>query len=584
MNGAPGTSCRSFPCPSGHRCSYVNYSTWCQECPRGLYSAEGLVCALCPPGHQPNTAKNRCDACAPGTAEDDRRCSRCDAGKFSVSKGALACKACPPGKHGKDNRRECENCTRARYSDKSGSTSCTSCTVGDVGTNARSGCYPCAQLPLLPLSRKAYGNIQCVYLSQKATADDTTKQVDACNSCKDLPCIDCTGHAVRIAQGWARAPPLPLHPNVVLLLQCPQPSACLSTVSVANCTQGYGGLLCDECEHHHYRSHFLCVECSTQLFEGVVIVAVCGVLLGSARVAWKQLKPGRDVAPPSMHAPLLDAADEIVSPPPSIYDDEPHADSMSLELLRWSTYVGAHTLEHVSGAHTPRPKGARVLAWKLRIRLTWQSLKIVISLCQVVGQLGEVLHVHFSQDVRMILSHMQLVLVNVFNWVHPECIGLTRITAFQVWALTVLFWPALMGCVVFIIRGKRSKQGLLQEAVRDNLRHDALFCLFLLYPSICRQSFSILNCRLVGPRQVLYADYATECKTPEWWFVACCAGVVIVVVVFGAPIALLVQMYRAARLSGSLMGRGQVHCKDRQRKWWAAVGGTSLYPNTHRIW
>jgi predicted outer membrane repeat protein len=80
LGSEPG--CRGYPCSVGHFCTDTNQSTFCQKCPEGTFSADGIDCTPCPPGFQPGHRQSSCEPCPTGL--------------YSPGWGAL-CASCRPG-------------------------------------------------------------------------------------------------------------------------------------------------------------------------------------------------------------------------------------------------------------------------------------------------------------------------------------------------------------------------------------------------------------------------------------------------------------------------------------------------------
>jgi len=73
----------------------------CRQCIPGSVSAPGASeCIMCQMGSFANTATNKCDPCAPGTASAALRatsCAPCSGGRYSDKAGAVMCSACKEG-------------------------------------------------------------------------------------------------------------------------------------------------------------------------------------------------------------------------------------------------------------------------------------------------------------------------------------------------------------------------------------------------------------------------------------------------------------------------------------------------------
>jgi hypothetical protein len=89
--------CETHKCSKGFGCSYSNYSLSCSACPAGTVSKDGILCSLCRPGEQPNSAQTDCEKCPPKTySKMGTKCQVCLA---HTDEKRTTCTRCPPG-HG----------------------------------------------------------------------------------------------------------------------------------------------------------------------------------------------------------------------------------------------------------------------------------------------------------------------------------------------------------------------------------------------------------------------------------------------------------------------------------------------------
>ena len=179
------SACSAF-CPPGfrvllpHDCepcgpgTYSNdHSTWCKNCPYGLYSEKingSTACGTCASGTYPaelvgcpsmEKCGGYCPNCSAGTysigGTNSLACTICTAGKNSLE-GASACSACAPARVGicsfcdpgffpilvDTENKGCTACMKGKYFDTYGSTACIDCKQGKFSsvTNA-TVCYDC---------------------------------------------------------------------------------------------------------------------------------------------------------------------------------------------------------------------------------------------------------------------------------------------------------------------------------------------------------------------------------------------------------------------------------------------------------
>lgn len=148
-------------------CSYGKYSTAigadsegaCSLCPIGAYTPEGSSsCRLCPANLYTDGVNPGCQSCPPlSTSVEGARldqclcdigyetiwredmlwfvCSKCDAGKYALSRGTARCASCSPGQYGfidssLSDLASCAPCPPGTYSSNEGQSVCTNCSKG----------------------------------------------------------------------------------------------------------------------------------------------------------------------------------------------------------------------------------------------------------------------------------------------------------------------------------------------------------------------------------------------------------------------------------------------------------------------
>ncbi|EDQ86538.1 uncharacterized protein MONBRDRAFT_28239, partial [Monosiga brevicollis MX1] len=122
---APGT----FKNSGSHR------DTFCDICTSTTYSPHpGMrYCWQCPAGHVPNSERNGCDPCSPGSYSRSgaSSCTLCPRGTFQPLSGQSSCTACPKGKfQNEEGHGSCINCPAGIYNDQTGRSSCKLCGNG----------------------------------------------------------------------------------------------------------------------------------------------------------------------------------------------------------------------------------------------------------------------------------------------------------------------------------------------------------------------------------------------------------------------------------------------------------------------
>jgi hypothetical protein len=177
---------------------------------------------------------------------------------------------------------------------------------------------------------------------------------------------------------------------------------------------------------------------------------------------------------------------------------------------------------------------------------------------QVISQLGDVLHVQLPQLFVEWLHALRLLTVDFAAFL-SRCL-MPCLSVYQQWMIYVVIVPAVMTALVAMLRmtdrwrsmgsAERSEEEIREREreVREKFTVRGYFVLFLVYPSVCRRSFSLFNCRRLGENfSVLIADFDISCESSQHSRFQLGAGLVILVFIVGVPLALFVQLYRTLR-------------------------------------
>ena len=151
--------CNEHRCALGSRCEYQKYSLHCEKCRSPTVGLDGMTCAMCNPGTEPNADRTACV-----------KCSLPD----QVSKFGAQCELCPPGFTNSADRIKCIDvnecaiangrCDLAATRDGAscvnshGSFSCGKCQPGSQGTGATA----CVSCTLRGLGLFSPDGVQCV--------------------------------------------------------------------------------------------------------------------------------------------------------------------------------------------------------------------------------------------------------------------------------------------------------------------------------------------------------------------------------------------------------------------------------------
>jgi serine/threonine protein kinase len=175
-----------------------------------------------------------------------------------------------------------------------------------------------------------------------------------------------------------------------------------------------------------------------------------------------------------------------------------------------------------------------------------QPVRILVGFAQVVGNLGDVLHVEYPPMLARAIALLRPLLTDGWGLLFQlDCVAALR-GAFARFALYALALPlALLAAIAlrFLCRRRRDA-----TAAWAQLRADAFLVSFVCYPTVCKHAFGIFNCRALSQTLVvLQSDYATECGTPAHTAASVVAGLVIIFVAVGIPLGFTASLVRRAR-------------------------------------
>ena len=88
-------TCAENPCEPGSRCTFKDFSTFCEACAQNEHSVDGLSCDACQPGTQPDESHTQCQPCAVGKKSTIGICDDCAADETSTQ-NKDGCEGCPP--------------------------------------------------------------------------------------------------------------------------------------------------------------------------------------------------------------------------------------------------------------------------------------------------------------------------------------------------------------------------------------------------------------------------------------------------------------------------------------------------------
>jgi hypothetical protein len=209
--------------------------------------------------------------------------------------------------------------------------------------------------------------------------------------------------------------------------------------------------------------------------------------------------------------------------------------------------AAAATWESIRGNEVPPANSDRRQTrehWTL-VQAAVQPTRILISFAQVVGQLGQVLHVQYPQMLTQAIDCLRPLLADVWGMlVHLDCIGLGN--AHQKFVLYVFVLPLffLAGVMLLYLWRRRRSPSEAWAQLRSNL----FVVIFLCYPTICNHAFGMFNCRRLSENLiVLEEDYSINCNEYRHHVFQVIAGLIIIVVAFGVPAGFTTAMLFLAK-------------------------------------
>eukprot|EP01046_Picozoa_sp_COSAG06_P042538 COSAG06_NODE_5434_length_3483_cov_4.532801_2_plen_547_part_00 len=182
-------TCYDNPCPAGSKCTFMDHSTNCEPCGPNELGADGISCAACHPGTEPNGDQTQCVQCASGLVSSIGICTFCAAGKTS-SADRTGCIPCPPGTQRGAEDDACLQCPVGTQS--SDGVACGTCPAGASPTTARDGCTACEA------GKHSADGLECISCSAGAQPNLLKTGCDSCTlvgpnafSPEGMACRDC---------------------------------------------------------------------------------------------------------------------------------------------------------------------------------------------------------------------------------------------------------------------------------------------------------------------------------------------------------------------------------------------------------
>eukprot|EP01045_Picozoa_sp_COSAG04_P020662 COSAG04_NODE_2139_length_4717_cov_1.826981_2_plen_752_part_00 len=293
-------TCAENPCDVGSKCTFSDWSTFCQVC-RENEIGDGVSCSTCQPGTQPDDTRAQCLLCPPAYYSSIGICIACPAGKFSLD-DRTTCVPCQPGTYRSAEESLCVHCP-AGSQPNTAKTACESCTVSGPDAYSPDG-RECRDCP----ARNApnYERTNCFCQTNTYSAADLGTLVtchgtsfrsdgvktDACAVCP--ACLDCdTVGETKLKRGWAFF-------GAGEAYQCPGwnndfvacPALLLNentTLDSSTCALGYEGPVCGNCQpdFNHLKVGNPCDPCDDGVINVPLVMGLflCAMAVGGAVIS-----------------------------------------------------------------------------------------------------------------------------------------------------------------------------------------------------------------------------------------------------------------------------------------------------------
>eukprot|EP01045_Picozoa_sp_COSAG04_P009418 COSAG04_NODE_543_length_12846_cov_7.281556_3_plen_1215_part_00 len=503
FGGAGVATCTENPCSIGRQCTFRDFSTFCQVCADNEVGNDGISCAACQPGTQPDALKTECEPCSPGRYSQVGICTFCAAGKTSSADrtGCIPCEPgtyraseepvctrCPAGSQPNPAKTGCESCISAgarAFSDDG--EECRDCPARNAPNYERTACFCQADT----YSAEVLGRVTCRGAAFRSGGVET----DECAVCPS--CMDCSvvGQTT-LKSGWAffgtageaypcpgadkfeACPPLLLDGN--------------ATMDSSTCALGYEGPVCGNCqpEYNHLKVGNPCDPCD----DGVINV------------------------------PLV------------------------LGLFCTALAVGGAVISGALGV--------------LQDFGVITDLRILVGFYQILGQAGNVLDLVFPFPVPQLVDFIKLLFLDVRKLVMLDCWNIGGFYGKIVTNIVVV--PAILVgvCLLIFISQKRTLMAVIAAGAADTsglemlkvkLKQNLFLGIFLVYPTITTTLFRVPQCHYFGEAGFHEDDYTIDCSTTKFMLTVVFAVLVIILIPIGVPAIFTMLMLRAKRSLGGVV-------------------------------
>ena len=169
---------------------------------------------------------------------------------------------------------------------------------------------------------------------------------------------------------------------------------------------------------------------------------------------------------------------------------------------------------------------------------------------QVVTQIGPVLDLEFPGGIQRILNTLKPLAIDLQSILQLDCLAGSDFTFYAFWVTRCFLLPGLMLTVVGV-QYMYERRRVDRTTALGYFKANAFVVVFLCYPGVCNQAFSMFNCRtLDGGLRVLIKDYSIRCSTDQHAAFELIAGAYVICVSLGIPlyVRFISQLVRAERL------------------------------------
>eukprot|EP01045_Picozoa_sp_COSAG04_P011836 COSAG04_NODE_775_length_10405_cov_20.166214_6_plen_1349_part_00 len=241
--------CAENPCEAGSKCTFKDFSTFCETCSDNEIGTDGVECSACTSGTQPDDSHTVCRPCAVGTFSTIGVCFDCDV---------------DAGKTSNEDKDGCEDCPLNQLADPP-----------ELGCRCKRGYYNSSA-------------VRPACFRGAWAEDDVQDESAVCLPCDKLECIaDCQGDWLQIDAGWSPAEAsginLPIFTCKYNQSEPDLPPSCprgnVSSSGGKPCADGYQDPLCGACDKGFtLKSDGSCASCGGTSLTSATIVGIVTLL------------------------------------------------------------------------------------------------------------------------------------------------------------------------------------------------------------------------------------------------------------------------------------------------------------------